>query len=165
MLAIAFSATSALALEKMDSKSKSDVTAQSGVTISFEGVTANTTVASVAYGDDDGIGGTTTAGWIILDGNIVASTAVTGSLTIDAATAGAAGHQITGANGPLIAANTSFVKLGLPNVATTVSATEFDLVLGSAANTTAASGNTLGTINVGNITAGINGGSVYIYPH
>lgn len=118
---------SAFALDSMNDDALDKMTAQEGVTITFDNVVINQTPADVAWRDSDGVGVGTTAGRVFV--NYAEATATTGfdvitvtkNMTIDVATvaAGATYTSDTGAvidNSAVGATAKSFVKVGLPSV-------------------------------------------------
>lgn len=158
-LAITFSAGSALALEKMDSKSKSDVTAQSGVTITLDDVVTDIEVASAGYTDDGGIGAGTATGSVYVTVGALTTTAH-GTVTIDAGTVSGADLVTTGGD---IADGTSFVKVGLTDMYSEVSNLNIGLYAGTATGTSTATGN-FGSMQVNGFKTTTNG-AIFIYPH
>lgn len=151
---------SAFALDSMTDEALDKMTAQEGVTITFENVVINQEAADMAWTDGDGIDGDTTAGtvYIAQDGSTV--TTITGSLTIDVATA-TTNIAIAGSAG--IAAGTSFVRIGLPSVSQTASNKTMDISLN---NTVAAGAQVLGSLYQEGGSSSINAGSaIYIHSH
>ena len=179
-LAITISAGSALALEKMDAKAKSDMTGQAGVTIILDDVTAEASLNQVSYGDDDGLGNgsNTKEGFVTIKGTIMQTIKVAGNMTIDAATATS---ELTIDNnlGTLnadstIASGTSFVKIGLPALDIQMAGTNFELYMTDGKGTPAinpndakfVTGNSIGRVVLSDVSTKIHpGGSVYIMPH
>lgn len=168
-LAITFSAGSALALEKMDSKSKSDVTAQSGVTISLDNVVTDIEVGSAGYTDGDGVllttGNQATAGSVYVDVADFKTTAY-GILEIDAGTASSdySSASLTAgaktATVKLVPTNTSFVRIGLKDMYSSVDKLDINLYAGTAVGT----GTTFGNVKVNDLKT-FTSGAIYIYPH
>jgi len=151
---------SALALDSMTDDALDKMTAQEGVTITFENVVINQEAADMAWTDGDGLDGDTTAGtvYIAQDGDTI--TTITGSLTIDVATA-TTNIAIAGSAG--IAAGTSFVKIGLPSVSQTASSKTMDISLNS---TVAAGTQVLGSLFQEGGSSSINANSaIYIHSH
>lgn len=173
-LAITFSAGSALALEKMDSKSKSDVTAQSGVTISLDNVVTDIEVGSAGYTDDDGVltGGPTSTGGSVYVNVADFKTTAYGILEIDAGTASSdySSASLTAgaktATVKLVPTNTSFVRIGLKDMYSSVDKLDINLYAGTEANGvyTQATNGHFGSVQVNDLKT-FTTGAIYIYPH
>jgi len=151
---------SAFALDSMTDDALDKMTAQEGVTITFENVVINQEAADMAWTDGDGLDGDTTAGTVYIAQGGDTVTTITGSLTIDVATA-TTPIAIAGSAG--IAAGTSFVKIGLPSVSQTASNKTMDISLNS---TVAAGTQVLGSLYQAGGNSSINAGSaIYIHSH
>ncbi|MBU1172413.1 MAG: hypothetical protein KKD44_22880 [Proteobacteria bacterium] len=167
----------AFALDSMNDSALDEMTAQQGVTITFDGVVVTQGVSDFSWGDGDGLGGTTAAGYLFLEESGAGTTvSLDGtSMTIDVATAGVGGYIVV-PDGPdadtdpdlAIAEGTTFVAIGLPSVTVGAAAKTTTVSLISAAPTAATvptAAQTLGSFyqnTTGNTTIV---GSVYIYPH
>lgn len=122
------------------------VTAQEGVTITFDNLTiTNVAIDEQSWGDSDGFTGYTDAGWvgatITTSGDLVA---LSGSLTIDVGTSG----------------STTAVRIGLPSLtigSDTMSVTQV-LKLSTAKELTGTQ--VLGTAYMGGVEATVNGGLI-----
>jgi hypothetical protein len=177
----------AFALDAMNDAALDEMTAQEGVTITFDNVVINQTASNMAWIDGDALTDDTgtviadTAGGSIFieqDGSTV--TTVTGSLTIDVATTSAAltiqdPDGLGAAVESTIDANTTFVKIGLPSVSQaaaaktmTIGLTPEDgvptLTAGQSHSISQWGGESLGTLfqDAGSSTIT---GAVYIYAH
>ncbi len=183
---------SAFALDTLDDEALSSLTAQEGVTITFDSVKITQQASDTAWYDSDGATGTTQAltdvdgdgdvdandtiaftaagGRVYVDQSGSTETTLTGSLTIDVATAPVGGISV---GGTTIPANTSFVRIGLPSVSQAASAKlmtiSMDGDMTGLTNTAnfaapAAGVDALGTLiqNGGTSTVA---GAVYIYAH
>lgn len=150
----------AFALETMNDDALDEMTAQEGVTITFDNVLVTQTSSDTSWGDSDGLGtGTdTSAGYIFMDQDGYTETTITGSLEIDVATADA---DLT-VGTETIASGTSFVKVALPSISQAANAKTNTISISNAQ--TAASGEALGTLwqNAGSSSVS---GSLYIYAH
>ena len=153
---------SAFALDSMSDKALDKMTAQEGVTITFDNVVVTQQASDMAWHDNDGIAGATTAGRIYIAQSGNTTTTITGDLTIDVATAGTGGLVV----GPTtIASGVSFVKIGLPSVSQAAAAKTMTISMDNAtASTVGSTGTALGTLfqNGGNSSIS---GAVYIYAH
>jgi hypothetical protein len=150
------------ALDKMNDAALDKMTAQEGVTISFENLTITQTSGNLGWHDGDGIGAGSTAGRIFIGQTGNTTTVISGSMLIDVATATAA---IIGTN---IVADTTFVKISLPSIAQTSNAKTMTVNLDhpAAADSGLTAGyGRLGTLYQDASTTTINGGTVYIYAH
>ena len=108
---------SALAMEPISDIEMDNLTGQAGVNIFFEGKTElQVNVQDIAWGDDDGVTGNANAGFIVIDANSTHTINVglnNALLTLDVATTGTA-LSIAGIEA--VAANTTFLKVGLPQL-------------------------------------------------
>ncbi len=151
---------SAFALDAMNEDAMDKLTGQAGVTITFENVTIRQQAADMGWTDSDGIGAGTTAGtvYIAQGGNTV--TEIMGSLTIDVATATDA---IAIDDADPIAADTTFVKIGLPSVSQSADAKTMTISLNSAV---AAGTQVLGSLYQAGGSSSIDAGAaIYIFAH
>lgn len=159
-LAITISAGSALALEKMDAKAKSDMTGQAGVTLTFDNVTQDISLTGAGWYDSDGIG-TTVGGTGAAAGMVYASLASDITMTLDGAVQIDAGTG--GANIPTSVSG-SYVALTFDNLATTITALDVTLWLTDTKTFTSANAKVLGEAIVSNMTITM-GGKVFISAH
>ena len=151
---------SAFALDAMNDEAMDKLTAQEGVTITFENVVINQTASNTAWSDADGLAtADTSAGSVFITQTGSTVTDISGSLTIDVATTEAA----LIVDGTTIGADTSFVKIGLPSVSQSAAAKTMTISL----NSTAAAGTqVLGTLFQDAGSSSINpGAAIYIYAH
>ncbi len=165
LMACALIAVPAMAMDTISDSDLGGITGQAGVTIAFGGTTTTTiSFTALSWGDPDGVGGTTTAGYLIINGGTVsvASQILDGEeLTLDVATAGAGGLTV---NSVSIPASTSFIRVGLPDMQNTVTVPS-TMNIGLANDSTTIDG-TLGTLHLENLSVGVdNGNALYIYAH
>jgi len=162
----------AFAIETMSDDDMSNITAKSGVTIFLEGkLTMTQEFTNVGIGDDDGIGGGTSSGWIIMDSggetSFVEISMKDAKFEIDVASTGADGYDFIGNSAPDIPAYTSFVRFGLPdNIAVnTFLANGYHLYVNNEYSTIGAS--YMGEIRISDIQFQMNGTptALYIYGH
>jgi hypothetical protein len=158
---------SAMAMDAITSEALDGVSGQAGVTVAFCGAsTTEINFSELSWGDPDGVGGCAdSAGWLIIDGDVTITQEIASgeTLVLDIATTGASTcAQCAGAIS--VPANTTFIVVGLPNVATSVSiANTLDIGLGNTAGTI---DGTLGTLQLEDldvITGTAN--SLYIWAH
>lgn len=157
---------SAFALDSMTDDALDKMTAQEGVTITFENVTIHQEATNMGWTDGDGLGATSnaaSAGTVFIAQSGSTTTEITGSLTIDVATA-TANMDVDGIAGNDILTGTSFVKIGLPSIDQTAVAKTMTISLN---NTVAASTTqVLGSLyQAGGATSIDPGSSVYILAH
>jgi hypothetical protein len=160
MMAVPFSA---FALDKMSDKALDNTTAQTGVTIAFEGVTISQSAADTAWLDDDGTGAGTTGGLVYLTQSGNTDTTITGTMSIDVATV-AAGGTIAG---NAVANDTSYVRIALPSVNQSADAKYMTIsmnALPAAGADPAAGATALGTLFQDAGTTDVSG-NIYIYAH
>ena len=157
----------AFALDAMDDSALDKVTAQEGVTITFNAVEINQAAEDIAWGDADGLNdaGVTTGGYIFMSSNAGNTISLDGtSLTIDVATAVA--DIAVGAE--TITAGTTFIALGLPSVTIGYTERTTTITLDDAVNATGfpePAAEALGSLyqnTTGNTTIS---GDIYIYAH
>ncbi|GAB6095388.1 hypothetical protein JCM14469_16400 [Desulfatiferula olefinivorans] len=150
----------ALALDAMNDSALDEMTAQEGVTITFDNVVITQTAADMAWSDSDGDGVGTTGGTVYLAQGGSTVTTITDSLTIDVATAD--GDVVVGTE--TIGTGTTFVKIGLPSVSQAASAKTMEISLGADVAAAAGGAQTLGTLYQDSGSSSISG-AVYIYAH
>ncbi len=164
LMACALIAVPAMAMDTISDSDLGGITGQAGVTIAFGGTTTTTiSFTALSWGDPDGYG-SATAGYLVINGGTVsvASQILDGEeLTLDVATAGAGGLTV---NSVVIPGNTSFIRVGLPDMSNNVNLpSTMNIGLGSASNTISG---TLGTLSLTNLSVGVdNGSALYIYAH
>lgn len=160
---------SAFALDAMNEEAMDKLTGQAGVTITFENLTIRQQAADMGWTDSDGLGNdingdptATSAGtvYIAQGGNTV--TDITGSLTIDVATA-TADIVIDNGAAEAIDSGTTFVKIGLPSVSQSADAKTMTISLNSAV---AAGTQVLGSLYQAGGSSSIDAGAaIYIFAH
>lgn len=166
---------SAFALDTMDDDSLDKVTAQEGVTITFDNVVIKQTPADVAWSDSDGITEASNQGRVYVAYGTSGSDTITitQDLTIDVATtttalivdAGADTAAGATADDSVIPATTSFVKVGLPSVSSKAEAKTMTISMdNSNANIVGSAAEPLGTLFQNGGSSSISG-SIYIYAH
>lgn len=160
---------SAFALDSMNDDALDKLTAQEGVTITFENVVIDQTASDIAWSDADGVTDAPNAGRIYVDQSGSTVTTITGSLKIDVATVGDTALAIaapTNGVASSIAAKTSFVKIELPNVSQGAAAKTMTIKMDNNLLTTntAYTSQTLGTLYQDAGSSKITG-AVYIYGH
>lgn len=162
----------ASAIESLNDDALSNVSAKSGVTIFLEGkLTMTQEFTNIGIGDDDGIGGGTSGGWLIMDSggetSFMEVSMKDAKIEIDVATTGADGYKPSLHSEIFIPANTSFVRFGLPdNVAVnTFLANGYHLYLNNEYSTVGAS--YMGELRISDMQFQMNGTptTLYIYGH
>lgn len=165
----------AFALDTMTDSALDKLTAQEGVTITFDDVAIHQTSSDMAWSDADGADpANSSAGSIFIGQTGTTDTTIRGSLTIDVATATAAidfthvnnadpANPVT-VTDATIATGTSFVKIGLPDISQSATAKTMTICLKPTAATANTATNTLGTLyqNAGSSSVS---GDIYIYAH
>lgn len=121
----------------------SELTAQEGVTISFDGLSiSNVQLAVQSWGDSDGFTGYTNSGWvgaaISMTGDVVA---LSGSMTIDVGSSGAV----------------TAVRIGLPSVTVGNGTFEVDQIVKLSTAKQLTGTQTLGTAYMSGLTATVTG--------
>ena len=164
LVACALIAVPAMAMDTISDSDLGGITGQAGVTIAFGGTTTTTiSFTALSWGDPDGVG-TATAGYLVINGGTVsvASQILDGQeLTLDVATANGGTFTVGSVSIP---ANTSFIKVGLPDMQNTVTVPS-TINIGLANGSTTIDG-TLGTLHLENLSVGVdNGNALYIYAH
>lgn len=171
---------SAFALDTMNDDALDKMTAQEGVTITFDNVVITQQAADTAWYDSDGLHvATASGGRVFIDQSGSTETTITGNLEIDVATAvgihNVGGNLVNGniVGGTDIASGTSFVRIGLPSVSQVAAAKSITISMDgdmTALLDTAdfaapvATINPLGTMIQDGGTSTISG-AVYIYAH
>ena len=120
--------------------------ATQGVLLGLNVIIDKLNIATLAWGDSDGIGTGTTAGWVGLTGLAITNLTVKGAVTIDVASA--AGY-LGADNG-----NVTYVAFGLTNLAVGIGGLNAKVAMGG---TTGTINQVLGSIYLSNLTATING--------
>ena len=120
--------------------------ATQGVLLGLNVIIDKLNIATLAWGDSDGIGTGTTAGWVGLTGLAITNLTVKGAVTIDVASA--AGYWAAD-NG-----NVTYVAFGLTNLAVGIGGLNAKVAMGG---TTGTINQVLGSIYLSNLTATING--------
>lgn len=163
-LAITISAGSALALEKMDAKAKSDMTGQAGVTLTFDNLVQTVSVTGAGWYDENGIGTGTPAGGMVY-ASINATNPIRiemdGTVKIDAGT----NYTPTTATG----ITGSYVALTFDNLVTDITKLDVKLALSSDTTMTAfgtvETAKSLGQVVVSNMQITMASGNVLISAH
>jgi hypothetical protein len=119
--------------------------ATQGVLLGLNVIIDKLNIATLAWGDSDGIGTGTTAGWVGLTGLAITNLTVKGAVTIDVASE--AGYWAD--NG-----NVTYVAFGLTNLAVGIGGLNAKVAMGG---TTGTINQVLGSIYLSNLTATING--------
>jgi hypothetical protein len=119
--------------------------ATQGVLLGLNVIIDKLNIATLAWGDSDGIGTGTTAGWVGLTGLAITNLTVKGAVTIDVASA-AEYWADTG--------NVTYVAFGLTNLAVGIGGLNAKVAMGG---TTGTINQVLGSIYLSNLTATING--------
>jgi hypothetical protein len=117
--------------------------AQQGVVLGLAVTIDKLNIDTLAWGDSDGIGGTTSAGWVGLTGLKITNLTINGTVGIDVATP---------------ASGQTYVNIGLTNLAIGIGGLDANVALGSSTSTLT---QVLGSIYLSNMVATI-GGSVQI---
>ncbi len=168
LMACALIAVPAMAMDTISDSDLGGITGQAGVTIAFGGTTTTTiSFTGLSWGDPDGVG-SATAGFLTIKSSTTTDPATVTSrildgeeLTLDVATASGGTFTVGSVSIP---SGKSFIKVGLPDMSTTVNLpSTINIGLGSASNTISG---TLGTLSVSDISVGVdNGNALYIYAH
>lgn len=161
------------AAEFLTEEELGEVTAKEGVSIFLEGkINIEQEFTNIGIGDDDGIGGDSSPGWLIAysDGetSYIEVSLKDAKIEIDVASTGADGYDIIGDGEPDIPAYTSFVRFGLPQkieLNTYLAAGGYHLLLNNEYSTNGASH--LGIIRVSDLQIHANNTptALYIYGH
>lgn len=160
------------ALENMSEDQLDQVTAKEGVTIFLEGkLTVTQEFTNIGMGDNDGIGGVTEPGWLVMDsGGEVSYVEISledAEIQIDVASTTESGLDVIGDSEPDIPPWTSFVRFGLPeNIAiNTFLANGYHLYANNEYSTVGAS--YIGEIRISDIQIHVNSTptTLYILPH
>lgn len=160
------------ALDILNEEELDQVTAKEGVTIFIEGkVTVTQEFTNIGLGDNDGIGGVTEPGWLVMDsGGEVSYAEISledAEILIDVASTGSEGLSVIGDSAPDIPPYTSFVRFGLPeNIAiNTFLANGYHLFVNNEYSTVGAS--YMGEIRISDIQIHVNSTptALYIHPH
>jgi hypothetical protein len=140
LLAIMVLPLSVMAMTPVSDQALSDVTGQAGVSI-LPNVTIGMTDVAIAWGDPDGLGGETTAGWIGISGldmsTTLSCTDPSMPITIDVATGGTYGADVT-----YIHTNLGTLKIRLNDFSS-------DIGLGATAESAIAGTQSLGVVSMG----------------
>lgn len=120
--------------------------ATQGVLLGLNVIIDKLNIATLAWGDSDGIGTGTTAGWVGLTGLAITNLTVKGAVTIDVASE--AGYWADNGN------VTTYVAFGLTNLAVGIGGLNAKVAMGG---TTGTINQVLGSIYLSNLTATING--------
>ena len=120
--------------------------ATQGVLLGLNVIIDKLNIATLAWGDSEGIGTGTTAGWVGLTGLAITNLTVKGAVTIDVASE--AGYWADD-NG-----NVTYVAFGLTNLAVGIGGLNAKVAMGG---TTGTINQVLGSIYLSNLTATING--------
>jgi hypothetical protein len=121
--------------------------ATQGVLLGLNVIIDKLNIATLAWGDSDGIGTGTTAGWVGLTGLAITNLTVKGAVSIDVAT------KANGI-GPMIMAMQRVSSFGLTNLAVGIGGLNAKVAMGG---TTGTINQVLGSIYLSNLTATING--------
>lgn len=111
--------TAAFSIESLSEEDLDQVTAKEGVTIFLEGkITVTQEFTNIGIGDDDGIGGVTEAGWLVMDSggenSAVEISLNDAKIEIDVASTMDNPFDWNNDGEPDIPAYTSFVRFNLP---------------------------------------------------
>ena len=169
VVVMSFLPVCSFALEAMSEDQLDQVTAKEGVTIFLEGkITITQEFTNIGIGDNDGVGGVTEPGWLVLDsGGEVSYAEISledAEIKIDVASTGASGYTIEGTD-LFIPAYTSFVRFGLPeNIAiNTFLANGYHLYANNEYSTVGAS--YMGELRISDIQIHINSTPTWLYIH
>jgi len=173
----------AFAMQTITDSEMDNVTGQSGITIVFAGNTAegalsiDVSLRGLAWGDTDGIGGDSLAGYFTMDGQDADTGAPMDTtlsikikhlskMTLDVGTTNSTNPiKVDGTD--VVPVSTSFIKLGVPDLVLSVNmADEGKLCLSN--QSTGGSAKEMGTLSLNNLSVGLTfpaNSALYIYAH
>jgi len=172
----------AFSMDVISDNEMEQITGQSGVTIVFAGnasqgaLSIDVGLRGLAWGDTDGTGGDTDAGYFTMNGynstngqpmttTLSIKIAHLSTMTLDVGTTGTAALQVDSTD--VVPTNTSFLRLGVPDLTLEVNmADEGKLVL--ADNSSGTNGKELGTLSLTDLSVGLTfpeNSALYIYAH